>query len=211
VIGVFVAGGTRIRPDERDCRNLIGEAKRRGASNAKVILTRDIVLDKRVRLKCSVPVCSSYGTHLMCPPNVMPVDEFREVLSMYKKALIIQIEADYNSSDRSPRKELSKELEDVITETDVLMKKLHLIVNAMETMAFKKGFHLATGLIGGQCMLCSECIPPSSGKACRHPFEARPSMEAMGIDVVRTCERVGLKVSLSSKEPVRWTGLVLLD
>ena len=156
-------------------------------------------------------MCSSYGTHLMCPPNVMPVDEFKEILSAYKKALIFQIEADYGSSDRLPGERLSKRVEDGITETNELMKKLHLLVNAMETMAFKRGFHLATGLIGGQCILCPECISPGSGEACRHPFEARPSLEAMGIDVVRTCERVGLKISLSSKEPVRWTGLVLLD
>ena len=149
--------------------------------------------------------------HLMCPPNVMPVDEFREILSAYKTALIFQIEADYGSLDRAPGERLSKRVEDRITEPDESMKKLHLLVNALETMAFKRGFHLATGLIGGQCMLCPECISPGSGEACRHPFEARPSMEAMGIDVVRTCERVGLKISLSSKESVRWTGLVLLD
>ena len=202
------AGGTSLRPTEKD---LVDEAKRLGAAHAKVIFTKDIVVDKRVRLKCAVPVCSGYGTHLMCPPNVMSVDEFREILSAYKKALLFQVEADCGSLDRAPGESLSKRVEDRITEPDESMKKLHLLVNALETMAFKRGFHFATGLIGGQCMLCPECIPPGSGKACRHPFEARPSMEAMGIDVVRTCERVGLKISLSSKESVRWTGLVLLD
>jgi predicted metal-binding protein len=196
---------------EKDLKDLVDEAERLGAAHAKIIFTKDIVVDKRVRLKCAVPVCSSYGRHLMCPPNVMPVDEFKEILSAYTKALIIQIEADYSSSDRSPGVRLSKRFEDGITEPDELMKKLHALVNAMETMAFKRGFHLATGLIGGECRLCHECVPPGNGEGCRRPFEARPSMEAMGIDVVRTCEKIGLKISLSSKEPVRWTGLVLLD
>jgi predicted metal-binding protein len=141
----------------------------------------------------------------------MSVDEFRDILSAYRKALIFQIEADYDSSDRSVGGRLSKELEERVTEPNELMKQLHSLVNLMETMAFKRGFHLAAGLIGGECMLCPECVTPSSGESCRRPFEARPSMEAMGIDVVRTCEKVGLKISLSSKEPVRWTGLVLLD
>lgn len=200
-----------MRPTEKDLKDLVDEARRCGATHAKIILTKDIVVDKRVRLKCAVPVCSSYGRHLMCPPNVMPVDEFKEILSAYKKALILQIEGDYGSSDRSPGERLSKKLESGITEPDELMKKLHVLVNAMETMAFKRGLHLATGLIGGECLLCTECVPPGSGEACRRPFEARPSMEAMGIDVVRTCEKVGLRISLSSEEPVRWTGLVLLD
>lgn len=196
---------------EKDLKYLVAEAERYGATNAKIISAKDIVVDRRVRLKCAIPVCSSYGRHLMCPPNLMPVDEFKEILSSYKKALIVQIEADYNSSDRSKKKSLSKELEDEIVEPNELMRKLHGLVNRMEALAFKSGFYFATGLIGGECMLCPECVSPRSGKSCRHPFEARPSMEAMSIDVLRTCENASLKVSLSSKEPVRWTGLILLD
>jgi predicted metal-binding protein len=202
---------SRSKSTEKDLKYLAAEARRRGATNAKIISAKDIIVDRRVRLKCAIPICSSYDRHLMCPPNLMPIDEFKEIISSYEKALIVQIEADYDSSDRSKNKNLSKELDDEIVETNELMKKLHLLVNAMETAAFKRGFHLATGLIGGQCMLCPECISPGSGEACRRPFEARPSMEAMGIDVLRTCENAGLRISLSSKEPVRWTGLVLLD
>jgi len=200
-----------MKADEKVLKGLVDEARRRGATHAKVIFSKDIVVDERVRLKCAVPVCSSYGVHLMCPPNLMSVSEFKKALSAYNKALILQIEAGYGSSDRAPGERLSRKLDDEITEPDEVMKELHILVNAMETLAFKKGFHLAAGLIGGQCRLCVECVSPKSGEPCRHPFEARPSMEAMGIDVVRTCEKVGLRISLSSKEPVRWTGLVLLD
>lgn len=200
-----------MKAGEKDLRGLVDEAKRRGATHAKIISSKDIIVDERVRLKCAVPVCSSYGVHLMCPPNLMPVSEFKKALLAYEKALILQIEAEYGSSDRAPGERLSKKLDDEITEPYEVMKELHTLVNAMETMAFKKGFHLATGLIGGQCQLCAECVSPKSGEPCRHPFEARPSMEAMGIDVLKTCEKVGLKIDLSSKAPVRWTGLVLLD
>ena len=89
--------------------------------------------------------------------------------------------------------------------------KLHRLVNKIETTAFKNGYYLAAGFIGGECNLCRECVSPKSAKPCRHPFEARPSMEAMGIDVIRTCRKAGMPVSLSSREKVRWTGLVLLD
>jgi len=137
------------------------------------------------------------------------VDEFEKIVRAYSKALIVQVEGETDSSDRSA-KGISKELDDSIRPTDS-QRALHKLVNELEAAAFKKGFYLATGLIGGECLICPECVLPSSGKPCRHPFEARPSMEAMGIDVLRTCENAGLKINLSSKKKVMWTGLVLLS
>ena len=188
---------------------LVGLAMRKGAARAKVIDSGDIVVDRRVRLKCEIPVCSSYNRHQMCPPNVMPVEEFEKIVRMYGKALIVQIRGETDSSDRSDSG-ISKELDDSVAPTGS-QRALHKLVNELEAAAFKKGFYLATGFIGGECLLCPECVPPSSGKPCRRPFEARPSMEAMGIDVLKTCENAGLRVRLSSKEKVMWTGLVLLD
>ena len=88
---------------------------------------------------------------------------------------------------------------------------MHKLVNQIEALAFKEGFYLAAGLIGGDCALCLDCVTPRSGEPCRHPFEARPSMEAMGIDVLETCRRAGLPMFLSSRKNVRWTGIVLLE
>jgi hypothetical protein len=36
-------------------------------------------------------------------------------------------------------------------------------------------------------------------------------MEGMGIDVFKTAAYAGLSISLSSDQPVRWTGLILVD
>lgn len=200
-----------MKPTEKSLKELVEEAKGSGATHAKIIFAKDVVMDRRVRFKCAVPACSSYNRHLMCPPNLIPFDEFKEVIASYRKALIVQIVADYDSSDRSSEMTLCAELEGQVTEPNDLMRKLHMMINRIEASAFKKGYYFAAGLIGGECMMCPECVSPHGGEPCRHPFEARPSMEAMGIDVVRTCEKAGLKVALSSKDPVRWTGLVLLD
>ena len=201
------------KPEDKELRHLVTAAKNLGATEAKIVSTEDIVVDKRVRLKCAIPICVDYGRHLLCPPNVMSVDEFSEIVRLYRKAIIFQVEADVDSSDKSRRhldKDVCKNLER-LTSTARWETKLHRLVNQMETLAFKQGFYLAAGLIGGNCCLCRECVVPQSGELCRHPFEARPSMEAMGIDVVKTCKKVGLPLNLSSKKKVRWTGLVLLD
>lgn len=192
---------------------LVTEAKKRGASRAKVIPSRMVVVDERVRLKCSVPLCDNYGRHLLCPPHVIPVAQFREMLASYKHALLLQIDADYDSLDKSTKHldaDLSKELETTIG-SKKLESELARIVEEMEALAFKSGFHLAAGLGCSECSLCETCVGQGSEEPCRHPFKARPSMQAMGIDVIRTCELAGMPVSLSSNKRVRWTGLVLLD
>jgi predicted metal-binding protein len=199
--------------DDKKLRRLVAAAKDLGATDTKIVDTEDIIVDKRVRLKCAIPICADYGRHLLCPPNVISVDEFSGIVRLYRKAIILQIEADVDSSDKSKRhldRNVCRNLERS-TSAVKWERKLHKLVNQMEAIAFKQGFYLAAGLIGGNCHLCRECIAPQSGKLCRHPFEARPSMEAMGIDVVKTCKRAGLSLNLSSKTRVRWTGLVLLD
>ncbi len=191
---------------------LAGEALKRGATSAKIISARKVVVDARARLKCLVSVCSSYGRHLLCPPNLISVQDFSEILALYKHALILQVQADFDSRDKSKtrlNKDLCQRLEDR-TGTVRWQRKLHRLVNDMEALAFKKGLRFAAGLIGGDCTLCDECKGIAKGQ-CAHPFRARPSMEAFGIDVVKTCEKAGLPLRLSSADKVRWTGLVLLD
>jgi len=191
---------------------LVKAAKAHGATRAKIIPARDVFLDKRTRLKCLVPMCSSYGRRLLCPPNLMPVDEFKEIIDCYESALLLQIEADVDSRDKSVKHlddDVCKEIESETDSTEWQLKLL-LLVNAMEAIAFKMGFYFAAGLSGGECCLCRNCVSPQSGRPCKHPFEARPSMEAMGIDVIRTCKKAAVPVVLSSKTSVRWTGLVLL-
>ncbi|MCJ7489306.1 MAG: DUF2284 domain-containing protein [Thermoplasmata archaeon] len=198
--------------EEQKLAQIVAAVMSLGASEAKIIDAKDIVVDKRVRLKCMIPICSDYNRHMMCPPNLMPVEEFADIVGLYKMALIVQIEADVDSSDKSSAslsKELCSRLEKS-TNTNEWEEKLHRLINKVEAHAFKEGFYLAAGLIGGSCSLCQECVDPRSGNPCRHPFEARPSMEAMGIDVVRTCKNVGLPLHLSSDMRIRWTGLVLL-
>jgi len=197
---------------DQKLNDLLAFSKKRGASHAKIIDAADVVTDPRVRLKCSIPLCSSYGRNMMCPPNAMSVEEFSKVLGLFKKAILLQVETDTDSSDKSPRSldgALCEEL-DKATDSARWQKRIHRLVNSVETEAFKQGFYLAAGLTGGECSLCGECVTVGSGKPCRHPFEARPSMEAMGVDVIRTCQKAGMPVRLSSKTRIRWTGLVLV-
>lgn len=174
--------------------------KEQGASVVVLINVADIVVDERVRLKCQVPVCDSYNRNLMCPPHVPSVAEFREALKNYKQAILLQISAELDEINASAPTE----------EVFSPARKLHELVNLGEKKAFTAGVCFAAGFIGGCCRLCDECVAVHGGMHCRFPFKARPSMEAMGIDVMATAEKVGLPMFFPINSRVTWTGLILL-
>lgn len=179
---------------------IIALLKEQGASVVALISITDIVVDERVRLKCQVPVCDSYNRNLMCPPRVPSVAEFREALKNYSRAILIQVSS-----------ELHATYANVPTEEVFLpARKLHELVNLGERESFTRGFRFAAGFIGGCCRLCDECVVLHGETSCRFPFKARPSMEAMGIDVVATVEKAGMPVSFPISDRVTWTGLIVL-
>lgn len=82
------------------------------------------------------------------------------------------------------------------------------IVAALEREIFLDGFHMAFGLGAGPCELCDKC-----GRSCRHPEQARPAMEACGIDVFKTARSNGfpIKVVRTYGSKGNYYGLVLVD
>ncbi len=192
--------------------DLIAIAKKAGATAAKVISAELVVIDERVRLKCEVPRCAGYGEYLTCPPHVMSVDRFARILSKYKRCLLVQVEAKHIDSLDKGRNRIDHALLKEKRELHRPFKlKLLQVVEAVEAAAFKKGLRFAAGFVGGSCVLCGRCVDDKTSERCRHPFRARPPMEAVGIDVIKTAENAGLLIHLSSSKNVLWTGLVLLN
>ena len=204
---------------EADLKVLCKLAKGLGVTNAVPFSARGVVVDERVRLKCLVPVCDDYGLNLMCPPNVMSVQETREMIARYDWAILVQIE------ERIPAEMMSeiREADDVAVlyknvkfkesykkTFDPIKLKLHHVVQKVEAQAFALGYRFATGFIAGSCKLCPECVAKNHQGSCRHPFQARPSMEAVGIDVFMTAQNAGLPFDIPPKSKTVWNGLVLV-
>jgi predicted metal-binding protein len=177
-------------------KQLRDEAIQLGASKAKLISVPSIVVDERVRLKCLVPLCDQYNKNLMCPPNLLSVEEFRKSLKRYSKALFVQLAFEKNEK-------VSK------TEIRRYGLRLHKIIHQLERRALRSGYPLAAGLIGGSCKLCQRCVGTTG--SCRHPLVARPSIEGMGIDVIQTAKKIGLPFDFSSQNRLFWNGLLLID
>ncbi len=213
---------------KKKIRELEKFALEKGAFKVKAFSAQLVAVDERVRAKCQIPLCPHYGHCLTCPPNVMSVDEFAKALKRYKTALLVQMQSSISEDpDKHDKKEVLQyvatvgksrkkggDKTELYTDLDnmkIAAIRLHKLVNEVESMAMSLGFPYALGLIGGECMLCPECVGVNSGEACRRPYQARPSMEGVGIDVLKTSINAGLPFEMPPKKEVIWSGLVLVD
>ncbi|MDW5561758.1 MAG: DUF2284 domain-containing protein [Methanomassiliicoccus sp.] len=198
-----------------DLQKLCQLAVSKGASAAKPMSARGVIIDPRVRLKCMVPTCNNYGWNLMCPPNVMPIDQFIEVLRQYDHALLIQypipLDRELIKAQEGRRLEHIMEKGDYAERLNRSEVEFTELLGEVEKEALAMGHRFATALSGGACHLCHECVGQRSGEKCRHPFRSRPSMEAMSIDVLLTAQNAGLPFEMPPRDRPVWNGLVLVD
>ncbi len=126
--------------------------------------------------------CGGYGSGGQCPPRSPQADETRTVLASYTQALLVEGEP--------PTAEF------------------HRRMLTLERAAFLGGAPRALAFVAGPCRLCSDCEPDH----CRHPAEARPSMEASGMDVYATAAAVGWRLEPvpDRDSPATYVGLLLV-
>ena len=183
--------------------DLVRLAIRNGATDAVILPTTSIVVDERVLMKCMIPRCRHYGD-LVCPPNVMTPSQFREILENYHYAVMVSTE--YHNP---PKPSSLVDSEEVSLRIRTKAVDLSEILLKLESLTLSKGYRFAAGLTGGSCKYCDECA--GTGARCRHPYKARPSMEAVGIDVVATLRNVGIPLEFPVTKTVKWWGLLLVD
>jgi predicted metal-binding protein len=159
-----------------------------GAAGAEIIRADQLVVDERVRLKCSVPRCLRAGETPNCPPNTPDLDLIRKAFSKYKWGILLKTHVE-PMEDYAPG-HMDKT---GVDRTLLFHQKTGKIIYELERLVYKHGYYLAMGLGGGSCKdyLCKGlvCQFKDSGR-CRFPLRARPSMEAMGIDVLDIIKKV---------------------
>ncbi len=169
-----------------------------GASGVAVIPADSVIVDERVRLKCTVPRCLRAGETPNCPPYAPELDLMRRALSRFSSAILLKCDVE-PIEDYAPVKPGTNEPQ---RRTLAFHRKSAEVVSKLERQAFKDGYHLAMGFAGGSCKdyLCNGlvCQFIDSGR-CRFPHKSRPAIEAMGIDVIDLINKAG------------WESYALLD
>jgi len=127
--------------------------------------------------------CSGYNKRLTCPPFTPTPEETAKAVACYRRAILIY------ANDN-----------DVINE----------IVPNLEREIFLAGYYKALGFGSGPCYLCERC---NIKGRCKYPYDARPAMEACGIDVFHTARVNGfpIEVVTSTDQQGDYFGLVLVD
>ncbi|MCX7703527.1 MAG: DUF2284 domain-containing protein [Planctomycetota bacterium] len=141
-------------------------AKRLGADGAKIISTKNVFVRDWVFLKCKFG-CDGFGERLTCPPRSPSPEVMRRVVSEYKYALLVHF----------------------IQRPNEKKKTITKFVAELERTIFLDGYYKTWAMGCGPCRLCKTCADE-----CRHPEQARPSMEACGIDVFETVRKAGFPI-----------------
>ncbi len=159
-----------------------------GATDAKIITTDMVVIDERVRAKCTYPKCTYYGTNINCPPHAMELEETRKLVSNFHYAIFIRqkLPTETLAGERTPQ-QYKQYLRDSKTQLDILA--------GVESEAFYDGYYFAVGYGGGPCkrFFCpnDECAALTPGQACKYPLYARSCMEGEGMDAFLMATKVG--------------------
>jgi len=174
-----------------------------GATAVKLINPQDVVVEQWVRNKCQVG-CRHYAKRFTCPPYSPTPHETADVLKSYKHALLVEFADRY-------RDKLREEPEKTL---------FHRTLYKMEITAFLDGYVKALSYDAGPCVLCKDCPAEKMEnpniflkRECLRPKEARPAMEAAGIDVYSTARQAGFEIEVvrDKADPFKCFGLLLLD
>jgi len=138
---------------------------------------RQIVVAHWVRMKCMFG-CPNYGRKAACPPQTPAVDECRRFFREYQTAVVFHLRVRFD--DPQDRFDWSR--------------KVTLDLAGLERRVFLAGFERAFFLLLGGCALCREC--QGERALCRQPELARPSPEAMAVDVYSTVRRLGYPIAV---------------
>jgi predicted metal-binding protein len=150
-----------------------------GCTDFKWVKPEDIVVSQWVRLKCLFG-CAQYGRNASCPPNIPTVSECRQFFDEYAAAAIFRFEKrlDRPEDRHSWAKGINQQL-------------LNL-----ERAVFLAGHRKAFLLFMDSCYLCVDCA--GARAECRNPKSARPTPEAMAVDVFSTVRKYGYPIEVLS-------------
>lgn len=160
-------------------KELEGLFQELGFSDFKWLDPESIVVSQWVRMKCRFG-CPEYGNTAVCPPQVPSLPECERFFRDYSLAAVFHFAKamELPEERHAWTREISKELLE------------------LERRVFISGYRKAFLLYLDSCHICSACS--GSEKPCFLPKEARPTPEALGVDVFATVHQIGYPIEVLS-------------
>lgn len=143
-----------------------------------IIATDKIITDPSFRKFCEEDLCGKYGANYSCPPDCGTVEEVRQWLMSYERALVLQTIWDIGSYENKP----------AILEA----KRAHNAAVLRLTERLRRDGMNGSCLGYGGCPLCDPC-KKVEGLPCAHPDKKISCMSAYCIDVAKLAGTCGLE------------------
>lgn len=173
---------------------LAQEARALGINQCVPLDPRELVADAQVRAYCAADRCGSYGRHPMCPPALDARSDIADRVHLARAGALLQW----------------MEPLDVRNDSEGLLRTkrtFHRAILSLERRLEDLGFSHPWGLIGSTCALCTPC---GGLEGCTFPDLARPSLEALGVDVMALLRTRNLDTGFHP-DRITWTGALLLQ
>lgn len=154
----------------------------------------EIVVAQWVRMKCMFG-CGDYGKNACCPPNVPSVAECERFFKEYKTAAIFRFEKQVEKPE--DRHEWTKQVNAGLLQ--------------LERAVFLAGYEKVFLLFMDGCSFCAECVKVR--ESCKNPRQARPTGEALAIDVYTTVRKIGypIQVCADYSHPMNRYAFLLIE
>lgn len=157
-------------------RELDALFRKHGYGDFRWIDPGKIVISQWVRMKCMYG-CGEFGHNASCPPNTPSVAECENFFREYTDAAIFRFEKAVDKPEA--RHAWSREV--------------NMGLSKLERGVFLMGYERAFLLFMDSCTICATCSGDRG--TCKEPMIARPSPEAMAMDVYSTVRGVGYPIA----------------
>ena len=165
-----------------------------GFDDFKWIEPGGIVVAQWVRAKC-VFGCPEHGRVATCPPNVPSVSECGDLFSEYSEIALLHLAGTVDRPE----------------DRHAWTRKINARLVKLERAVFLAGYHKALVLFIDPCNFCDECVPQRTD--CKIPQNARPSPEALAVDVFSTARNCGYDIHVLKEysESMNRFGMLLVE
>lgn len=175
-----------------DLEHVAAGVLQHGASRSRIIEAQAIVV--RDDPQAHGPSCVCEPGNLMDPPFAPSPAEFRPWLKGFASALVLQVDRPADGF-RQGQDAWACQLKAMREggHYDALHDAWAGMRDAImwgERELFRRGYYLSVGFGALTCTLCHTC---DVAQLCKFPYQARPSVEAVGVDVDATLARLDLE------------------
>lgn len=149
-----------------------------------------LIFEERVKMNCFY--CGRYNVSWRCPPKLPEID-YKKMLLEYENAAVVYVRMPLGETDYAT----------VRNDSSIY---LHRALLLCEKWLYQHDNSTALSFIGGSCKLCKNGC---SVEKCANPYQSRSPVEALGINIIKSVQQIGIPIQFPVTEYMMRIGLLV--